>query len=123
MHPSKNCKKVRQASSKAHHATSEVISLSMNDDQPTRRPAQHALCLKPPGIARAALATPYNLPARTTSRQRRPVYEPAATRATTAFLPDRFRFQMASTISERRTSGYAVDPAIAVCAVRNAAFS
>src|SRR5271155_6118904 len=92
MHPSKNCKKVRQASSKAHHATSEVISLSMNDDQPTSRPAPHALCLKPPGIARAALATPYNLPARPTSRQRRPVYEPAATHATKAFLKEIAQF-------------------------------
>src|SRR5277367_3827772 len=92
MHPSKNCATVRHATSKLHHTTGKVISLSMNDDQPTRRPAPHALCLKPPGIARAALATPYNLPARTTSRQRRPVYEPAATRATKAFLKEIAQF-------------------------------
>src|SRR5277367_3047411 len=53
MHPSKNCATVRHATSKLHHTTGKVISLSMNDDRPTRRPTPHALCLKPPGIARA----------------------------------------------------------------------
>src|SRR5271155_4057550 len=53
MNPSKNCKKVRPAPTKAHHATSEANRLSVNDDQPTRRFAPHAPQLKPPGIARA----------------------------------------------------------------------
>jgi hypothetical protein len=65
MNASKNCATIRQAPSKLNHTTGEVNGLTMNDGSAPRPVPQ--------------------IPAAKPSRQRRPVYEPAATRATRAF--------------------------------------